>query len=1047
MTAFTFMPGDTTQWMAVLIDAAAKGLVVLLLAGGATLLLRRSSAAVRHMTWTLSIAALILVPFLSLALPQLQVPLLPDWAGTGGLVLVQQPSPSPLAVPAQSPAVGESGVGTGGPGAESVMPTGDWPSPAGVPQPVHPADASPETPAAPAPAAAAPQTPPVHWSAWVLLAWLAGAAALLLPLLAGTIIVWRQARRAERINSGSWVHLLDELRPQLGVRGRVVLLRSNWPNIPLTCGVFRPAIILPAEADDWPADRRRVVLLHELAHIRRRDCLTQLLARLARVIYWFNPLVWLAGRMLRIEREQACDDLVLASGHKASDYAGHLLEIVRSLHSVRCPSPAAVAMARKSQFEGRLLAILDPRRNRRAMTRLGILIAAILVAAIAVPLAVLKATGPDNADVAALIEQLKGQDEYAWKSAVKQLVKTGPTVAEPVSRVFAQCGPGDARALQVLEAMAKDPDVQALMRKGLNSDNTNVVHCSLIVLGKSDNRDHVAAIVPLLDKSAVAACIALSELGGDEAFHALLATLNKPNIKHRWMIAELLAGFGKSEAIPEIEKALSNLTGEDVKTAPRFVRAIHKLEGSQPPCLHSFSSFHAVGDCGWSLLEGMNLGKMHSVYIQPFHPKNTVEQTRIAAYQALTAKDGLDLAWDQSQGNRLLAVNGLRLAPYTPALPKGYDVWDGEKFLDQRQLASIVETYNATANVPEIEARVRAYPFKSGDYFLALLPDGRVGILRPGEVTTQAEHVYVPISLKVFDPLYKEVPASAFATGVITPSTQPAGVRFQFEPVDQAQHQWRLRGSQAGGRYVLHGYCEVTDGEVIAHSGGGSKSEDTNQWEFAWRRDGNMLVMNRTPGGTLSPVWPEGAELRVTAKNDSVTLYPDRYTKLWQGDFVKGGRVLKSVYYLARLADDAGMDTGFLTQQDPAGNSWLADASSRKFPAFVVFINNKRYGPSNGSSLVPPKDGVTEETGKSTCGHPGAVSEIEWKYLRTTDAGDEYEVTRRFPVDTATPNTEKKTVTYSGKPLTVFEDEVQRVLFLSPEDFKSIQEGKATAPV
>ena len=484
MTAFTFIHGDTTQWVAVLIDAAAKGLVVLLLAGGATLQLRRSSAAVRHMTWTLSIAALILVPFLSLALPQLQVPLLPDWAGVGGPARMEQAA-------AQPPAVVESGVGTGGLGAEPVMSADNWPSPAGTPQPVHPADAAPETPAAPVLAAAAPQTPPVHWSAWVLLAWLAGAAALLLPLLAGTIIVWRQARRAERINSGSWGHLLDELRPRLGVRGRVVLLRSNWPNIPLTCGIFSPAIILPAEADNWPADRRRVVLLHELAHIRRRDCLTQLLARLARVIYWFNPLVWLAGRMLRIEREQACDDLVLASGHKASDYAGHLLEIVRSLHSVRCPSLAAVAMARKSQFEGRLLAILDPRRNRRSLTRLGILIAAVLVAAVAVPLAVLKATGPEKAAVteladakriAALIEQL-GSSKFGDRQAAQQaLVKIGP----PAIELLKTHGPDQspeitARAAAVLKIIGKPVEEMIEEAKTTSASSEQVTKMDRII--------------------------------------------------------------------------------------------------------------------------------------------------------------------------------------------------------------------------------------------------------------------------------------------------------------------------------------------------------------------------------------------------------------------------------------------------------------------------------------------------------------------------------------------------------------------------------------
>ena len=84
--------------------------------------------------------------------------------------------------------------------------------------------------------------------------------------------------------------------------------------MPIACGVIRPTVVLPAAADDWPDDRVRVVLLHELAHVRRRDCLTQAVADAACAVFWFNPLAWMAVRELRRERERACDDMVLAAG-------------------------------------------------------------------------------------------------------------------------------------------------------------------------------------------------------------------------------------------------------------------------------------------------------------------------------------------------------------------------------------------------------------------------------------------------------------------------------------------------------------------------------------------------------------------------------------------------------------------------------------------------------------------------------------------------------------------------------------------------------------
>ena len=132
---------------------------------------------------------------------------------------------------------------------------------------------------------------------------------------------------------------------------------------PLAFGTRRPSIVIPDIADQWTDDRRRAVLLHELAHVARRDCLTQSVAFGACALYWFHPALWWVAGRLRVERELACDDRVIAAGSPPRDYAGHLLEIAYSLGGRAAPA-LAVTMARPRQLEGRMLAALDDRRNR-----------------------------------------------------------------------------------------------------------------------------------------------------------------------------------------------------------------------------------------------------------------------------------------------------------------------------------------------------------------------------------------------------------------------------------------------------------------------------------------------------------------------------------------------------------------------------------------------------------------------------------------------------------------------------------------------------------
>ncbi len=263
-----------------------------------------------------------------------------------------------------------------------------------------PQDASAVTAAAPLilPPAAAPAAVPaaastLSWRAWLALIWFAGALAVLGMVMLGYLSLWSLERRSTPFNAGEWPELLRQLSAELGVRRRVVLLQSARRSMPMTWGLFQTRLLLPEEATNWTLEQRRAVLLHELGHVRRSDCLAQLVAQMACAIDWFNPLAWVAWHRMQIERERACDDRVLNSGARASGYAEHLLHSAAVLPALRFVG-AAVAMARPSTLEERLRAILDPRRNRRTMSIKWAVATLILLMAALVPVAAVR--GQEN---------------------------------------------------------------------------------------------------------------------------------------------------------------------------------------------------------------------------------------------------------------------------------------------------------------------------------------------------------------------------------------------------------------------------------------------------------------------------------------------------------------------------------------------------------------------------------------------------------------------------------------------------------------------------
>lgn len=557
-----------------MVDALIQSAILFALVALVTKLLkRRVPASVRHLLWAFAILGALVAPVVARVSP-LELSILPPVPAATGMAEIDdlgQAARGEVRSPAST-------------AREGAASTGITPGQTPAPQ----SDRPPRR---------------IAWMTLVGVVWGVGVLTLLARMIHGLVVVNRIGARATEITDPEWLATIDRLIATSTVRQEVEVRMSDETPVPYTCGLARPIIVLPLSASEWNAERRDAVLLHELAHISRGDLAMNILSHVARALYWPNPLAWLAANGLRYEGERAADDEVLRAGARASDYADHLLDIVKS---VGRPVPKiALAMARSSDFEGRLLAILEPGVPRKRLGRARTAgIAALFVVAL-VPLTALTADSQvmaaptvERAPAKSLVETpaIATNDQAAPPSSAGHVSPPAP-VTTPTRNETWLPAPSEAIAAltEALEddtyevrlaavnslGALQDPAAIAALAKAMKEDtDARVREAAAWALGEIDDNRAVPHLLDALrnekvPKVRVKIVESLSNIDDPSALPGVLAVFKDASPEVRRAAVEAAGEFEDNAAIP----ALAGLVrDEDVQVRRNVAQALGNLE-------------------------------------------------------------------------------------------------------------------------------------------------------------------------------------------------------------------------------------------------------------------------------------------------------------------------------------------------------------------------------------------------------------------------------------------------------------------------------------
>jgi beta-lactamase regulating signal transducer with metallopeptidase domain len=611
----------------------------------------------------------------------------------------------------------------------------------------------------------------ISWQAAVFLIWLIGVLVITLLLIQRMLFVKGLIARSEPSDE-RLTEIINQCRRQLGIGRHIKLRLSNNISSPAVCGLFKPILLMPTALDGkLPPEKLKAVFIHELVHIQRGDLWINLVQTVLQIIYFYNPLVWLVNAVVRSTREQAVDEKVLVVlGTEVKNYSNTLIDVAEMTFLRTSLSLRLIGVVESKRALNRRINIMLNRPIPKS-AKLGVLglVVIIIIGAILLPMA--KGNWGRKGRIDELVKKLSSEDKAVWEPAAEQLKEIGPKVARQVAELFGTA-PGDLHAIRVLESMATDEHVQDVMVQGLSAENSGVRHCSLIILSKSGKLGHVKRIIPLFRKDVEngedhsMAEIALAELGGDDAYNALVETVTKdiPD-QLRFMIAYHLAEMGRPEAAPHLKDALKLVNTSHPSAGARIVEAIHRLEdkngvvekpynnGLYAFTLPEFNSKYSRS--GYLYARDLQRANDAGMYVDKPPAEANAEEIISMGLRELAAGSKGDLIFERVGDQiRLQTYHGTLLAPLEVKVePPHYSWADVVEEMNQSELKQLVLDYNnrhAKENAGSIPG-FRLYPFDEGDLFAAALPSGQIAVLATKKIESDTSGVH--LNVLYLDPL------------------------------------------------------------------------------------------------------------------------------------------------------------------------------------------------------------------------------------------------------------------------------------------------------